>query len=116
MTNRRSYWADLANCRVVLRTTSAGAPVCPVCGAISPPGSEAAWHDSGQKTRDGMTIVAPSYGVCPTCHTEYGNDDMPAPSQTLDQRWGVLRERWWEQNGRSPVALAQLRENLGLKV
>lgn len=71
-------------------------PVCPVCGAIWPVGAEAPWTETGVKNSEGLPIVAPSYGICFGCHTEFGNDDTLNWNlhKNLDEIWAELRRRW----------------------
>jgi hypothetical protein len=110
------YWADLAKCRVSLRSTAEGEPICPVCGAIWAAGAEHAWHLTNETTDDGLVVVMPSWSICMQCETEFGNDDIPEEGQTLDQSWALLRAKWLARSSRTPEALAQLRTNLHLEV
>ena len=99
-----------------LRTTPDGKPVCPVCGCVWPNGAEAAWSETGEAFPDGVAIVAPSWDICPCCHTEFGNEDVPDHGNSLDHVWAVLRQKWLQHVGRSADALRQVRENLGVDV
>ncbi len=97
-----------------LRRTSDGCPICPVCGCVWSPGADHAWDYSGSKTEEGLPLVGPSGGICPCCITEFGNDDVPEPGETLDEVWADLRERWLQKRGRDAAAMEQVRDNLGL--
>jgi hypothetical protein len=80
---------------VTLRWTDDGRPICPVCDNIPPAGAEAAWEtNGGEVAANGLPVVYPSYGICSRCHTQFGEDDMPGPGETLTEIWGTLRERW----------------------
>src|ERR1700754_1317275 len=61
--------------------------VCPVCGLVGPPNAEPPWEETGETSSDGTPIASPSYGICPCCRTEFGNDDIPDPGQSLADSW-----------------------------
>jgi hypothetical protein len=103
--------AALTGDPVHLRTTPDGSPICPVCGSIFEVGAESAWTKTGEFTARGLPIVRPSWGICPCCHTEFGNDDTPNPGETLEAVWAELRQKWLQQAPNKSDALKQLREN-----
>jgi hypothetical protein len=107
-------WADVVRQKVTLYRTSDNRPVCPVCGRLWAVGGEHAWHDTPQRTAEGLVVVMPSWAICIECGTEFGSDDAPAEGETLEDAWAQLRQRWLERVGRNPTALRQLSENLGL--
>src|SRR5687767_13633759 len=108
--------ADLTGNLVRLRTTAGGSPVCPVCGCLWSVGTEHAWQKQGNRDAGGVPTASPTFSICPCCNTEFGNDDIPGPNETLESTWAILRERWLKRVERSDKALAQLREHLGLEV
>ena len=109
-------WSKLTNEVVILRRTPDGRPVCPVCGVAWPSGAEHAWSGSGERNPEGLLIVAPSYDICPSCKTEFGNDDIPDSGESLADSWAWLRGKWLEQAGRSMDVVARLKKNLGVDI
>ena len=110
----RTYWAEHAKKPLKLVWTPDGQAICPVCGVAWGSGAGHAWVETEQRTAEGLTVVTPSYWICPVCNTEFGNDDMPAEGETLEESWAWLRDRWLERVGRSPDVLERLRKNLGV--
>jgi hypothetical protein len=100
---------------VRLRVTTDRRPICPVCGdAWAQPDAEHAWHPYGPVNPDGVPCLSPSFSICPSCHTEFGNDDIPDAGMGMLTSWAILRYRWLDSIGWNAKALAQLQENLAI--
>jgi len=96
-----------------IRETADG-PVCPVCGFASagdPP--YGLCRTVLQDGSLGESYGAASFDVCPSCGTEYGNDDY-AEGQTVTSMWDQLRIKWLDRAGWSDIALKQLQDHLNL--
>lgn len=98
---------------VRLRTPADGRPICPVCGLKWDAGAEPAWAKNGEMTAEGVPLVEPNWGICPCCNTEFGNDDVNGPAETLEASWARLRADWLDKHGATDSARRQLRDNLG---
>ncbi len=96
-----------------LRFTAAREAVCPVCGHLWPPGGEHAWLPAEGMSESGHPFAKPSYSICDSCNTEFGNDDVPGPGRLLAEAWAALRNKWLSRVGRNDQSAAQLK-NLGL--
>jgi len=101
---------------VRLRKPVDGRHVCPVCGMKWEAGAEPAWVKTSESTAEGLPMVEPNWGICPCCDTEFGNDDVNGPAESLGSSWARLRAEWLARDGATDAALKQLRENLGLDV
>lgn len=100
---------------VRLRWTADGCPICPVCGLVFHAQGEASWRKSGQFTEGGLPIVQPTWGICPDCNTEFGEDDVPARGESLELAWANLRREWLAKVGGNAEVLARIRLHLGLE-
>lgn len=58
--------------------------VCPVCGY------------------DGLWGPPADYLICPSCGTEFENDDFEFTHEELRQRWVATGPRWWSPNNPPP--------------
>src|SRR5688500_16602774 len=97
-----------------LRWTVGGQPICPVCGLVWTRAREHAWADEGDVNGDGLLLVQPTYDICPCCGTEFGNDDIGGPSDSVQGCWTLLRIRWLSRVQWQPSAIMQVTDGLGL--
>ena|SRR5579862_5079494 len=102
---------------IEIRHTTDGQSVCPVCGYLAkgnPPYRESLQTNSAEPATEPKG--SPSFDICPSCKTQYGEDDFVDSTENLStkQRWNILRLQWLECIGRNPMALERLRQNLGI--
>jgi hypothetical protein len=91
--------------------------ICPVCGNIAcsrlPPWSMGTRRDPVTHKEFGEPVALPSYDICPSCQTQYGEDDTTR-AESVTAAWEELRREWLDSQKWSAEALKQLKDNLGV--
>lgn len=64
--------------------------LCPVCG----------YTELDEAPYDEFKCA--SYGICPCCGTQFGNDDSSKSHEDLRQQWILSGMQWWSKNKQSP--------------
>ena len=104
-------WDDVVR-RIPIAFTDDGRSLCPVCGVEG--GEES--HVWAYKGQDGSWVGSPSFDICPECGTLFGDSDIPAPGESIEDSWSVLRTRYLIEKHWSENARRRIRENLGIDV
>jgi hypothetical protein len=91
--------------------------ICPICGFITPHPWGPAWTITIETGEDGMHLGTPSWDICPSCNTQYGEDDAPDTliddtNTKITEKWCSLRIEWFlkmRKDGKVDDAIKQLK-------